>query len=79
MPEYIKEKAEKLNKTEKRFVCFAINNFGEEEGGPYATPQSLPYFAIDFAKSCIREYMYSGGVTGTGLSIAGSALSVLGG
>lgn len=55
-------------KSEKDFICFAINRFGDGEH-PCASPETLKYFEEDYVTVCVERAIDCENLTLEGFSI----------
>lgn len=58
----------KYTKSEKDFMCFAINRFGDG-GHPYASPETLKYFREDYVVTCVKRAVDCENLSPEGFSI----------
>lgn len=57
-----------LSKSEKEFICFAINRFGDGDH-PCASPETLKYFTEDYAHTCVERAIDCENLTTEGFGI----------
>lgn len=74
---YLKGKINLLCKSEKEFIAFAINRFGDGQH-PIADADNLRMFNTQYAYACVKEAMLTGDLTGEGARVAASVVKTIG-
>jgi len=67
-----------LLQSHAEITTFAINNFGDQEGHPIASPENLKYFTLDFARESLYGALFSPKVNDQGHAAAREALAAIG-
>ena len=67
---------EKLGKTEKEFLSFAVNQFGDGQH-PVISEMNQKFLGKEYARSCVLKALKSGKMSEVGVTAAQTLLETL--